>query len=145
MLVNNYSNKAKWKNCSGFPWWSGGKESVLRLRGPWFNRWSRKIPRAAGSEACVPQLEPVLWNPRAMTTEHTFSHHWTPWTLESVLRSKRNNSTVKPLHRNKRVAPTLYNWRKPLYRNEDTVKPTSKEKRKNCSIRLYEAYYNATE
>ena len=63
----------------GLPWWRSGWGSACQCRGHGFGPWSRKIPRAAEQlSPCATTAEPVLWSPRATTTEPACSNYWGP-------------------------------------------------------------------
>ena len=66
----------------GLAWWRSGWESACQCRGHGFEPWSRKIPHAAEQLGpCTITTEPVLWSPRATTTEPVCHNHWSPCAL----------------------------------------------------------------
>ena len=61
----------------GLPWWRSGWESACQCRGHGFEPWSRRIPHAAEQlSPCATATEPVLWSPRATTTEPACHSYW---------------------------------------------------------------------
>ena len=65
----------------------------LGLRVSGFKPWSAKIPRAAEQLGpCATTAGPMLWSPRATTTE--------PARLEPVLCNNRSHRNKKPVHHN---------------------------------------------
>ena len=91
--------RKKWFFVRGLPWWSSGGESACQRRGCRFDPWSRRTPHAAGQAISA---EPVLQSPGAATREA----------------SKREASAGQ-----RRLAPTLRNWRKPALSDQEPAQP----------------------
>ena len=79
--------------CKRVPWWLTGKESTCQFRGHGFDSWSRKIPHVPQQlRPCAVTTEPMLWSPRALTTEAVTTEacalqqekppQWEAWTLQ---------------------------------------------------------------
>ena len=89
-----------------------GEESTSHCRRHRFDPCSGKIPHVTEQlSPCTAAVEPVLWNLLATDCEPcpaTTEAH----TLEPVLLRKRWYHSMKPVHHNWRVAPTLCTERK---------------------------------
>ena len=77
------------KTGKGLPWWRSGWESTCQCRGHRFEPGSGKVPHAAEQLGpCATAAEPVLWSPRATTTEPTCCNYWSScaWSPCSAMR-----------------------------------------------------------
>ena len=87
----------------GLPWWSTGKTPSSQCRGPGFDPWSRKIPRATQKlswhttavEPC--SLDP--WNCSSTPGSRRWDY-WSPHIPEPVFHGKRSHCDEKPEHPN---------------------------------------------
>ena len=58
LIEYRIGNQLRNQVLQGLPWWSGGQDSVLPLKGPGFHPWSgNQIPHVATKRSCVPQLK----------------------------------------------------------------------------------------
>ena len=72
------------------PWWPKGWESACRCRRHGFSSGSGKIPHATEQlSPCTTTTEPILYSPRAATTEPKCCSYWSLWALASVLCNER--------------------------------------------------------
>ena len=89
----------------GLPWWRNGQESACQCRGHGFEPWSRKIPHVTEQlSLCATTTEPVLWSPRATTTEPARHNYYSPCAPGPALRNKRSHRKEKNAHHNEKNA-----------------------------------------
>ena len=82
----------------GLPWWSSGKASACRCRGPWVDFWSRKTVRATGQlSSQVTTTEPVdpeprLYSKRSRRNEKLESSPYLPQLEKACWQQQTQNS-----------------------------------------------------
>ena len=92
-----YVKKNKTKQNLGLPWWRSGQKSACQCRGHGFNPWSGKIPHAAEQlSPWATTTEPVLYSPRATTSEPACHIYWSPCVLEPMCRNYWSPHTLGP-------------------------------------------------
>ena len=80
---------------TGLTWWYSGWESGSQSRGHEFDPWSWKIPHAVKQQSpWASTTEPVLWSPRAASTEAhmptAYAPQWEAWALQRRLSTVKN-------------------------------------------------------
>ena len=76
---------------------------------------------------------------RQRATRTVCHNYWSPQALEPVLSNQRNQCEQKPTHHKERVAPTCWNYRKPMCSNKDNHSHKNKYPEKHLLL-LYWFY-----